>query len=70
MNENIPIETENLETAETEAPETFETVGIREDLFIQRMDSLENLLMVHSVGLALIAGCILALIVTEVFKRV
>lgn len=50
--------------------ETVEIVGVSEQLFISRMDSIQNLLTVQIVGLALLAGCILALICTEVFKRV
>lgn len=50
--------------------EEVETVGINEELFIERMDSFENLFMVQLIGLALIAGCLIATLVMRFFRNV
>ena len=51
---------ENQTAAVTPAPETVETVGVSETIFVQRMDSLENLLLGSIVCSALIVSALLA----------
>ena len=73
MPESEGLENELLQESEgTEYPaepsaETAEMVGVSETLFVERMDSLENLLLVTVIGVAIIAGCILASVVLRFF---
>ena len=54
---------ENQTAAITPSPETVETVGVSETIFVQRMDSLENLLLGSIVCSALIVSALLATLV-------
>ena len=48
---------------------TTETVGVSEELFIQRMDNLQNHISVLIIGVGIIIGCIIASVVMGLFQN-
>lgn len=59
-----------METGETGAvTETTEIVGVSEELFIQRMDNIQNHLSVLIIGVGILIGCVIGVMVMRWFHN-
>ena len=52
-----------------EANETMETIGVSEELFIQRMDNMQNHLSVLIIGVGMLIGCVIGAMVMRWFHN-
>lgn len=59
-----------METGETGVfEETTEIVGVSEELFIQRMDNMQNHLSVLIIGVGMLIGCVIGAMVMRWFHN-